>query len=92
VPCPGPKGGSGSTDQDLPLCLLAVGVITRRRGALELSGMFGIGLMPWIGVQWARLTNRLWLQPHIFGIGAVITVVAARSRSSTPTNVPGQYD
>ena len=48
--------------------------------------MFGIGLMAWIGVQWALLTNRLWLQPLIFGIGAVITVVAARGRSSDPTN------
>ena len=67
-------------------CVLAVGVITRRRGALELSGIFGIGLMAWIGVQWALLTNRLWLQPLIFGIGAVTTVVAARGRSSDPTN------
>jgi hypothetical protein len=48
--------------------------------------------MAWIGVQWARLTNRLWLQPLTFGIGAVITAVAARSRSSAPANVPDQYD
>ena len=67
-------------------CVLAVGVITRRRGALEPSGLFGIGLMAWIGVQWALLTDRLWLQPLIFGIGAVITLVAARGRSSAPTN------
>jgi hypothetical protein len=42
--------------------------------------------MAWTGVQWALLTDRLWLQPLIFGIGAVITVVAARCRSSAPTN------
>jgi hypothetical protein len=61
-------------------CVLAVGVITRRPGALEVSGMFGIGLMAWIGVQWVLLPDRLWLQPIIFGIGAVITALATRGR------------
>jgi hypothetical protein len=60
-------------------CLLAVGVIARWRRMLELSGLFGIGLMAWIVVQWALLADRLWLQPVIFGIGAVITGLAARA-------------
>jgi len=51
--------------------------MARRRGALELSGLFGVGLMAWIVVQWALLSDRLWLQPLIFGIGAVIAALAA---------------
>ena len=58
-------------------CVLAVGLVARRRGALELSGLFGVGLMAWIGVQWALLSDRLWLQPVLFGIGAVIAALAA---------------
>lgn len=63
-------------------CMLAVGVITRTRGAMELSAMFGIGLMAWIAVQWVLLPDRLWLQPVIFGIGVAITVLSARGRAS----------
>jgi hypothetical protein len=33
--------------------------------------------MAWIVVQWALLSDRLWLQPLIFGIGAVIAALAA---------------
>ena len=58
-------------------CVLAVGLMARRRGALEVSGLFGVGLMAWIGVQWALLSDRLWLQPVIFGIGAAIAALAA---------------
>jgi len=57
----------------------------RRRGALELSGLFGIGLMAWIVVQRALLTDRLWLQPMIFGMGAVITALAIRGRGCART-------
>jgi len=57
--------------------VLAVGLIARRRGAVELSGLFGVGLMAWIGVQWALLSDRLWLQPVIFGIGVLIAALAA---------------
>ena len=49
--------------------------MARRRGALELSGLFGVGLMAWIVVQWALLSDRLWLQPLIFGIAAVIAAL-----------------
>lgn len=66
-------------------CVLAVGVIAGTRGALALSWMFGIGLMAWIGVQWVLLPDRLWLQPLIFGIGAVITALAAKGRASAST-------
>lgn len=61
-------------------CVLAVGLMTRRRGTLEFSVLFGVGLMAWIGVQWALLSDRLWLQPVIFGIGAAIVALAARAR------------
>lgn len=61
-------------------CVLAVGLLVRRRGALELSVLFGVGLMAWIGVQWALLSDRLWLQPVIFGIGAGIAALAALPR------------
>lgn len=57
-------------------CALAVGVVARTRGALPLSALFGVGLMAWIVVQWALLTDRLWLQPLIFAMGAVIAVVS----------------
>ncbi len=51
--------------------------MARVRGALELSGLFGAGLMAWIVVQWVLLSDRLWLQVLIFGIGAVIAALAA---------------
>ena len=41
--------------------------------------------MAWIVVQWALLTDRLWLQPVIFGMGAVITALAIRGRGSART-------
>lgn len=66
-------------------CVLAVGLIARWRGALEISGAFGIGLMAWVGVQWVLLEDRLWLQPVIFGIGSVITALAIRGRGSART-------
>jgi len=49
-------------------------------GTLELSALFGVGVMAWIGVQWALLSDRLWLQPVIFGIGAAIAALAALAR------------
>ena len=58
-------------------CVLAFGLMARVRGALELSGLFGVGLMAWIVVQWVLLSHRLWLQVLIFGIGAVIAAFAA---------------
>jgi len=60
-------------------CTLTVGLIARWPGAVPLSGLFGIGLMAWIGVQWALLEDRLWLQPAMFIIGAAIAVLAARA-------------
>jgi hypothetical protein len=52
---------------------------------MQLSAMFGVGLMAWIGVQWVLLPDRLWLQPLIFGIGAILTVLSARGRSPAST-------
>lgn len=60
-------------------CALGVGLVVRWPGALELSAVFGLGLMAWIVVQWVMLADRLWLQPLIFGIGAVIAAVAIRA-------------
>jgi len=60
-------------------CLLALGLLARTPGALAVSGLFGIGLMAWIAVQWALLTERLWLQPVMFGIGAVIAAIATHA-------------
>jgi hypothetical protein len=65
-------------------CALAAGLIARTPGALELSGLFGLGLMAWIGVQWALLADRLWLQPVIFGIGAVVCALAAYGARRMP--------
>ena len=61
-------------------CVLAVGLLARRHGALELSVLFGVGLMAWIGVQWALVSDRLWLQPVIFGIGGAIATLATLAR------------
>jgi len=41
--------------------------------------------MAWIGVQWVLLEDRLWLQPVIFGMGAVITALVIRARGSART-------
>ena len=59
-------------------CFLAIGLICRWPGMLQLSGMFGVGLMAWIGVQWALLDDRLWLQPAMFIFGAAIAALALR--------------
>lgn len=53
-----------------------MGLILRTTGAVVLSGLFSIGFMPWIEIQWALLSDRLWLQPAIFGIGLVIASIA----------------
>jgi len=60
-------------------CVLAVGLVVRWPGALELSAAFGLALMAWIVVQWVMLADRLWLQPLIFGIGALISAIAIRA-------------
>jgi O-antigen ligase len=39
----------------------------------------GDGLMAWIGVQWALLDDRLWLQPAMFIFGAAIAALALRA-------------
>jgi hypothetical protein len=60
-------------------CFLAIGLIARWPGMLQLSGLFGVGLMAWIGVQWALLNDRLWLQPAMFIFGAAIAALARRA-------------
>jgi len=56
--------------------LVAVGLLVRSRGAGAGAGVLGGGLVAWIVVQWALLADRLWLQPVIFAIGAVMVAVA----------------
>ena len=56
--------------------LLAFGVLCKLTGAVLLSAGFGAGLMAWIAVQWVLLEARLWLQPLMFGIGAVVLILA----------------
>lgn len=56
--------------------VLALGLLLRVRGAVILSAGFGLGLMAWISVQWALLDDHLWLQPLMFGIGAVILALS----------------
>ena len=60
-------------------CLLALGLVARWPGMLLLSGLFGIGLMAWIGAQWALLQDRLWMQPAMFICGAAIATLAGRA-------------
>ncbi|HEY8821507.1 MAG TPA: hypothetical protein VIM49_06115 [Dermatophilaceae bacterium] len=60
-------------------CFLAIGLTARWPGMLQLSGLFGVGLMAWIGVQWALLDDRLWLQPAMFIFGAAIAALALRA-------------
>jgi membrane protein implicated in regulation of membrane protease activity len=56
-----------------------------KHGALELSGVFGVGLMAWITVQWVLLTDRLWLQTLMFLIGAIIVAFSLLAvRRSAP--------
>jgi hypothetical protein len=57
--------------------VLAIGVLARMRRAVPLSGAFGVVLIAWIGVQWVMLTDRLWLQPLMFGIGLGILGLSA---------------
>jgi hypothetical protein len=60
----------------VPPLVLAPALLARVRGALPLSGLYGVGLMAWIVVQWVLIDDRLWLQPVIFGLGAVLAVTA----------------
>lgn len=56
---------------------LAVGLLLRVRGAVALSALFGVGLMAWILAQWLLIDDRLWLQPAMFAVGAVIAALGA---------------
>jgi hypothetical protein len=56
--------------------VMAIGLIAGIPRTLPLSGLFGIGLMAWIGVQWALLQDRLWLQPVMFCLGTLIAALA----------------
>lgn len=56
--------------------LVAFGLLVCSRGAVVGAGFLGVGLVAWIVVQWALLTDRLWLQPVIFTIGAVTLALA----------------
>jgi len=38
---------------------------------------FGAGLMAWIAIQWVVVDAWLWLQPAIFAVGFLTTLVAA---------------
>jgi len=58
-------------------CVLAAGALARVRGALPLLGAWGAGLMAWIVAQWILLTDRMWLQPALFILGAVVAAVAS---------------
>jgi hypothetical protein len=61
----------------VPPFVLAVALLARVRGAVALSGLYGVGLMAWIVVQWVLIDDRLWLQPGVFGVGAVLAASAA---------------
>ena len=61
----------------LPSLLLAVALLARVQGAVALSSLHGVGLMAWIVVQWLLIDDRLWLQPVVFGVGAVLAATAA---------------
>jgi hypothetical protein len=61
----------------LPSLLLAVALLARVRGAVALSSLYGVGLMAWIVVQWLLIDDRLWLQPVVFCVGAVLAATAA---------------
>jgi hypothetical protein len=56
--------------------LVAVGLLVRSPGAVAGAGLLGGGLVAWIVVQWVLLADRLWLQPVIFAIGAVMVALA----------------
>jgi hypothetical protein len=64
--------------------VLALGLLLRVRGAVILSAGFGLGLMAWICVQWALLDDHLWLQPLMFGIGAVIVALSTIMHRQRP--------
>jgi hypothetical protein len=59
----------------IPL-VVAIALLVRAGGAVAGAGLLGAGLMAWIVVQWAWLAERLWLQPVIFGVGALIFALA----------------
>lgn len=56
--------------------VLAAGLLARARGAVALSAAFGIGLLAWIVVQWALLSEQLWLPPAVFTLGLAVVVLA----------------
>jgi hypothetical protein len=64
--------------------VLALGLLLRVRGAVFLSAGFGLGLMAWICVQWALLEDHLWLQPLMFGFGAVIVALSTIMHRQRP--------
>jgi hypothetical protein len=64
--------------------VLALGLLLRVPGAVVLSAGFGVGLMAWICVQWALLEEHLWLQPLMFGIGAVIAALSTIMHRQRP--------
>lgn len=57
--------------------VLAIGVLAKVKGAVSLSGVFGVGLMAWICVQWVILPDRLWIQPLMFSVGLVVLSLSA---------------
>jgi hypothetical protein len=73
--------------------LLAVTLLGPRHPHPGWGMAFGIGLMAWIMTQWVLIDERLWLQPAIFSLGLVISLVAGllwrrqnrdRERAATP--------
>ena len=60
----------------VPLAL-AVAVLLRTPFATVCAGVFGLGLLAWIGTQWVLTDARLWLQPVLFTVGLAVVVVAA---------------
>jgi len=66
-------------------CLLAFGLVAGWPGSRTSSGLFGLGLVAWIAVQWALLDDRLWLQPAMFIVGGVIAVLGLHRPEHVPT-------
>lgn len=64
--------------------LVALAMLAGVPGSVALAGLFGVGLMAWIGVQWALLSQRLWLQPVVFAAGVAIVVLAVLIRRPLP--------
>ena len=51
-------------------------------GALALLGLFGAASMAWIVVRWLLIDDRLWLQPVMFAVGALITALGTSGPSA----------